>query len=84
MRFIKQMDLAGGEFSIVEGGDGGNCAICNRLRLTANGKVKPCLFNDLEYNVRELGAKRAIELAVENKPACGSANNTGSFYNIGG
>lgn len=84
VRFIKQMDLAGGEFSIVEGGDGGNCAICNRLRLTANGKVKPCLFNDLEYNVRELGAKRAIELAVENKPACGSANNTGSFYNIGG
>lgn len=84
VRFIKQMNLAGGEFSIVEGGDGGNCAICNRLRLTANGKVKPCLFNDLEYDLRELGAARAIELAVKNKPACGSANITGSFYNIGG
>lgn len=84
VRFIKQMDLAEGEFSIVEGGEGGNCAICNRLRLTANGKVKPCLFNDLEYDLRELGAARTIELAVENKPVCGSANITGSFYNIGG
>lgn len=84
VRFIRQMDLEGGEFSIVEGGEGGNCAACNRLRLTSNGKVKPCLFNDLEYDVRELGAERALKLAVENKPACGSSNITGRFYNIGG
>ena len=28
------------------------CAQCNRLRLTADGKVRPCLFSDMEYDVR--------------------------------
>ncbi|HCC70085.1 MAG TPA: radical SAM protein [Bacteroidales bacterium] len=84
IRYIKQMNLERGEFAVVEGGDGGNCIKCNRLRLTANGKVKPCLFNDLEYSVRELGAKKAIKLAVENKPECGTVNHNGHFYNIGG
>jgi cyclic pyranopterin phosphate synthase len=29
------------------------CAECSRLRLTADGKVRPCLFSDLEFDVRE-------------------------------
>ena len=29
------------------------CASCNRLRLTADGNVRPCLFSDAEYSVRE-------------------------------
>lgn len=28
------------------------CARCNRLRLTADGKLKPCLFSDEEIDVR--------------------------------
>jgi GTP 3',8-cyclase len=84
IRYIHQMDLEEGEFSIVEGGDGGNCATCNRLRLTANGMIKPCLFNDEEYSVRELGPEEAIRKALGNKPACGTHNMTGKFYNIGG
>ena len=84
VRFIKQMTLSSGSFSKVIGGEGGNCGTCNRLRLTANGMIKPCLFNDVEYSVRELGAKKALEMAVDNKPKCGSVNHTGRFYNIGG
>lgn len=84
VRYIHQMDLSAGHFSIVEGGSGGDCASCNRLRLTANGKIKPCLFDDQEYDVRELGPSEAIRRAVEGKPACGSHNYTGEFYNIGG
>ncbi len=34
IRYIHQIDLRTGEFSVVEGGEGGNCKICNRLRLT--------------------------------------------------
>jgi cyclic pyranopterin phosphate synthase len=30
------------------------CHECNRLRLTADGKLKPCLFSDAEYDVRTL------------------------------
>lgn len=84
VRYIKQMDLARGEYGVVEGGDGGNCENCNRLRITANGKVKPCLFNELEYDVRKLGAEKAIKMALENKPECGTVNRDNEFYNIGG
>lgn len=28
------------------------CSECNRLRLTADGKLRPCLFSDDEYDVR--------------------------------
>lgn len=28
------------------------CSECNRLRLTADGKLRPCLFSDKEWDVR--------------------------------
>lgn len=28
------------------------CSECNRLRLTADGKIRPCLFSDEEYDAR--------------------------------
>jgi cyclic pyranopterin phosphate synthase len=84
LRFIHQMNLQNGEFSKVEGGEGGNCARCNRVRLLANGDVKPCLFSDLSYNIRQLGHELALELAIGNKPHSGTYNKSGAFYNIGG
>lgn len=84
IRFIPQMDLHKGTFGEVIGGSGGHCASCNRLRLTPNGMIKPCLFSDIEYSVREHGAEKAILLAVENKPPCGSNSQRNDFYNIGG
>lgn len=84
IRYIRQMDLVNGHFYVVEGGTGGDCQLCNRLRLTSNGKLKPCLFNDLEFDIRELGYKRAIDLAAAQKPECGTNNRRDSFYNIGG
>jgi len=28
------------------------CRFCNRLRLTANGRIRPCLFSDIEVDIR--------------------------------
>ena len=84
IRYIRQMDLVRGHFSTVEGGTGGDCGLCNRLRLTANGMLKPCLFNDIEFDVRLLGFEKAFLSAIELKPSCGSVNTNGAFYNIGG
>ena len=84
IRYIHQMDLVNGHFSTVEGGTGGNCTLCNRLRLTANGKLKPCLFSNLEFDIRKLGYEEAITRAVKSKPECGTINITGKFFNIGG
>ena len=30
------------------------CASCNRLRLTADGKLRPCLFSDAEIDIRKV------------------------------
>lgn len=84
VRFITQMDLRTGEFTQVEGGDGGNCAICNRLRLLADGTIKPCLFSNKGYNIKELGIEEAFRKALSAKPKKGAINKVGSFYNIGG
>ena len=52
------------------------CRACNRLRLTADGKLRPCLFSDTEIDLREplrRGAtaddiKRLIQEAASCKP----------------
>ena len=82
-RFIRRMDIAHGRFWPVEGGHGGQCARCNRLRLSSDGMVRPCLFSDLAFSVRQLGAAEAVRQAVNLKPETGgkSAN---TFYTIGG
>lgn len=84
IRFIQEMSLEKGEFSVVEGGEGGKCSICNRLRLTAKGDIMPCLFSSSGYNVKELGIENAFKMAVGLKPKSGHNNKVGSFYNIGG
>jgi len=84
IRYIRQMDLMKGDFSTVEGGSGGDCAECSRLRLTANGKLKPCLFNDLEFDIRQMGYLEAIQKAIGLKPESGTRNLNGGFYSIGG
>lgn len=83
-RFIHQMNLGAGSFTIVENGHGGDCMKCNRLRLTANGRIKPCLFSDLEFDIRSLGIHRALEKAVGLKPEKGTTNTSDFFHNIGG
>lgn len=29
------------------------CSECNRIRLTSGGKIRPCLFSDVEYDVKK-------------------------------
>lgn len=41
------------------------CAECNRLRVTADGKVRPCLFSDTEYDVRS-ALREGDDTAVRN------------------
>lgn len=84
VRFIREMDLENGLFWKVKGGDGGNCQTCNRLRLTANGDLRPCLFSNQGFNIRELGVEEAYQLALGNKPKSGTFNYVNHFNNIGG
>lgn len=83
-RIIHQMDLPGGIFTKVEGGHGGDCSRCNKIRLTSGGKLKPCLFSDLEYDIKKLGIEKALEETLQNKPFSGDVNHFNSFNQIGG
>ena len=49
------------------------CAACNRIRLTADGKLKPCLHSDQEFPIKGLdfdGMRREMERVILAKPAC--------------
>jgi GTP 3',8-cyclase len=84
VRFIRQMNLIKGDYSVVEGGSGGNCKICNRLRLTCDGYLKPCLFNDVSVNIRNVSPQEALRFALNVKPLNGSKSMKNQFHNIGG
>lgn len=84
LRFIRQMNLKTGEYYPVEGGAGGICKVCNRLRLTADGYVVPCLHSNLRFNIRQLGIGEAFKRATLFKPEKGVGTETHEFSNIGG
>ena len=48
------------------------CAACNRLRLTADGKIKPCLHAPAEYSLKGKdfdGMVETLRQAILNKPS---------------
>ncbi|MEI6211705.1 MAG: radical SAM protein [bacterium] len=83
VRYIRRMDTRQGRFWQVVGGEGGLCSACNRLRVSSDGRIFPCLFNDSSYSIRELGAREALLAAVRNKPHAGTAS-ANRFYHMGG
>ena len=84
VRFIHRMDAARGAFSVVQGGAGGDCPRCRRLRLSCAGVVRPCLFSDLGFSVREWGPREALVRAVEQKPAAGGPCSDNWIRAVGG
>lgn len=53
---------APGTFGLIHPVSDHFCATCNRLRLTADGNIKPCLYWTDEFNVRKaIGDDEAIE-----------------------
>lgn len=47
------------------------CGTCNRIRITADGKVKPCLHREAEYQIKgctEEEMKKVLEEAILEKP----------------
>lgn len=68
-----RLNGAAGTFGLIHPVSDHFCATCNRLRLTADGSIKPCLYWSDEYNVRKhIGDPSAIEAmfrrALDGKP----------------
>jgi len=60
------------------------CTMCNRLRLTADGYFKPCLFSDMEIKVDFNDIEGSILKAVGAKPVHGTSCSNRSMREIGG
>lgn len=71
------------------------CSSCNRIRITADGKIKPCLHSNYEINIRDLLKQNIklldiLELAVKSKPKEHTINDNEyepvlrNMYQIGG
>jgi len=60
------------------------CSQCNRLRLTADGFLKPCLFSDDEIRVNFDDIGSSILEAVAKKPENGSSCRNRLMSQIGG
>jgi cyclic pyranopterin phosphate synthase len=80
-------------YSLRERGDEGDpleaerphaCARCNRIRLTADGKIKPCLFSDVEIAVDPDDIAGSLKRAIRGKPARGASCTVRGNWQIGG
>jgi cyclic pyranopterin phosphate synthase len=60
------------------------CERCNRIRLTADGKLKPCLFSDMEFPLDFNNLKQSLINAIQCKPEYGTTNVTTQNWQIGG
>jgi cyclic pyranopterin phosphate synthase len=52
----RMWNIAGGlgRLGVISGLSGHYCLSCNRLRLTCDGRLRPCLYSDTEYRLRPL------------------------------
>lgn len=60
------------------------CATCNRLRLTADGYLKPCLFSGREIRVDMADIRSSLRAAVAEKPQAGQCCTNRRMNQIGG
>ena len=68
---LYRMDGAQGNIGLIRPISAHFCAACNRIRVTADGKLKPCLHSDMEYSLKGLPfdeMKTVMEQAIWNKP----------------
>lgn len=61
-----------------------SCEKCNRIRLTADGNLKPCLFSDVEYSVDMNNIAASLRKTILNKPENGNQCINRGIWEIGG
>jgi GTP 3',8-cyclase len=61
-----------------------DCATCNRVRLTSDGYLRPCLFSDKEIKVDFEDIEGSFRSAAQAKPACGTCCTSRSMSQVGG
>ena len=61
------------------------CDKCNRIRLTSDGKLLPCLFGEKEIDIKQFNSiKEALISCIDNKIKKGKQNESRVMNEIGG
>lgn len=60
------------------------CNTCDKIRLTADGYLKPCLFSDNEFKIDMKNIEKSLKTTISMKPECGSHCNNRAMSQIGG
>lgn len=75
------IDGAQGRIGVIAPLTGHFCQDCNRIRITASGNVRTCLFSDHEFDLKPLlnlenvdGIASNLRNLVSNKPSCHALN----------
>lgn len=75
------IDGAEGRIGVIAPLTGHFCQDCNRIRITASGKVRTCLFSDHEFDLKPLlnlenvdAIARKLRSLIHNKPSCHALN----------
>ena len=69
---LYRLPFAQGNIGLISPVSAHFCGTCNRLRLTADGKLKPCLHSGDEFSIKGLdydGMVEELRLAIQNKPS---------------
>lgn len=70
---LYQLPQAQGNIGLISAVSQHFCAGCNRIRLTADGRLKPCLHGPQELSIKgltEQEMRRVMQQAITAKPAC--------------
>jgi len=61
-----------------------NCSICNRIRMLADGTLKPCLNSDIEIPLNFDDISESLQTAILSKPESGTHCSNRDMVQIGG
>ena len=84
LQLIRQFSLSEQKSSVQGYDRPPRCTECNKIRLLADGMIKPCLVTDIEVKVDMNDIKGSLRKAIELKPKRGSVCETRTMHQIGG
>ncbi len=84
LQLINHYDLSAEKKNIYKFDRPPKCAVCNRIRLTADGILKPCLHSNQEIPVNPEDIVSSLKKAILDKPENGSVCTNRNMIEIGG
>ena len=84
LQLINHYDLSTEKQNIYKFDRPPKCAVCDRIRLTADGIIKPCLHSNQEIPVNPEDISSSLKEAILEKPENGSVCTNRNMIEIGG